>query len=228
MSKNIRNEYRKAVMRNFSTYTIERYVIIENENLSDKDKDLLVKKINEELWLAIQETNAVFGDRILPYVLVRRVIKDAKDASKLRIIINDLGDDRKYGSFKGTESVKISELSHLINFKTCSPQRRVIVSDVLIPGNARIIIDVEDQICAAVDIFLDIATFNSVSYLKNLSLQDKQKFSQKKLDFYKKNNLTGYYFIDPTTPPSYFSLSFSARISKSIIDYNKCSKAILF
>ena len=221
MSTNLKNEIRKAPMRNFTTYTIERYLIIENESLNEQQKDEFVKKINEELWYAIQETNAVFEDRILPYVLVRRAIKDKHDTSKLRIIINDLDDDTEFGDLKDITSIKISDLSHLINFKTLAPQRRVIVSDERIPGNARIIIDIEDQISAAVDIFLDIAVFNSIPTLSQLSLKEKQKFSQTKLDFYKNQNLNSYYFIDPVTPPSYFSLSFSARIDKKTIDYNK-------
>lgn len=221
MSTNLKNEKRKAPMRNFTNYIIERYMIIDNDNMNEQQKDEFVKKINEELWYAIQETNAVFKDRILPYVVVRRAIKDKNDASKLRIIINDIDDTTEFGTIKGTEDIDISDLSHLINFKTLAPARRVIVCDERISGNARMIIDIQDQISAAVDIFLDIAVFNSISFLEKLSISDRQKFSEKKLNFYINNNLGSYYFIDPDTPPTYFSLSFSARLNKETIDYDK-------
>lgn len=219
MSKKLRNELRKATMRNFSNNTIERYIIIDNDRLTETEKDEFVKKINEELWYAIQETNAVFSDRILPYVIVRRVIKDTDDATKLRIIINDPYNERPFGAY--TSSVEISNLSHLINFKTFSPGRRVVVCDELIPGDAKIIIDDDDQISAAVDIFLDVATFNSVNYLVALPLSEKQKFSSLKLEFYKRHKLESFYLIDPINSPSYHSLAFSARTNKRTIDYNK-------
>lgn len=85
---------------------------------------------------------------------MRRVYKIGNN--QIRIVINNLESKTAFNEL--TDNViDIDELSHLINFKTTSPQRKIMVSDDVIPGNARMIIDKEDQLSAAVDIFLDIS-----------------------------------------------------------------------
>lgn len=111
-------------------------------------------KINERLWCCIQEVNVRAKGIILSYVIVRRVYKIGNN--QIRIVINNLESKTAFNEL--TDNViDIDELSHLINFKTTSPQRKIMVSDDVIPGNARMIIDKEDQLSAAVDIFLDIS-----------------------------------------------------------------------
>lgn len=65
----LRNEYRPAFTRNFSKYTIDRYVIIDNDLMDDAAKDTFIKEVNERLWYAIQETNMLLDDRLLPFVV---------------------------------------------------------------------------------------------------------------------------------------------------------------
>ena len=50
------------------------------------------------------------------------------------------------------------------------------VCDDIIPGNAKMVIDKEDQLSAAVDIFLDIAMFNSYSFLNEMPHEEKVMF----------------------------------------------------
>lgn len=217
-NKKTRNIYRKATTKNFSTYDIVRYILIDDISSTDEEKDKFVKTINEHLWEAIQETNMYAKNRILPFVKVRRVVQDK---TKLRIIIND------FDSTKDTEDyeVEINDLTHLINFRTLSPQRRVMVSDSFIPGNARMIVDKRDQISAAVDIFLDVAMFNSFSFLSEMNITNKKLFSRSKLNYYNKmKNIIGdniYYYLDEKEPPSYFSFAFAAREDNQVIDYYK-------
>ncbi len=219
--RKMRNTFREATMRNFSNYTLERYILIDDTSSDDEEKDKFVKEINERLWMAIQETNAIVGGRVLPFVIVRRVVKDN---TKLRIIINDFDSAKTINDFEELKEIDIEDITHLINFKTLTPQRRVMVSDQAIPGNAKIIIDKKDQISAAVDIFLDIAMFNSVSYLATMPLKQKQEFSKLKLGFYNRikdqNDYSCYYLIDRKESPSYFSFAFAARIDHKKIDYD--------
>ena len=144
MGRKMRNIFRPATMRNFSNYILERYMLIDDTSSTEEDKDKFVKEINERLWFAIQETNAIVKGRILPFVVVRRVVKDN---TKLRIIVNDFDADKDITDYEEIKEVEISNLTHLINFKTLPPQRRVMVSDDIIPGNAKMIVDKKDQIC---------------------------------------------------------------------------------
>lgn len=222
MSNNkIRNIRREATMRNFSTYEFERYIFIDDSTTDEDEKNKFVKEINERLWLAIQETNSYAKGRLLPFLNVRRVVKDK---TKLRIIINDFDCKKGLSDYEEMREISIDDLTHLINFKTLSPQRRVMVSDSIIPGNSKIIIDKKDQISAAVDIFLDISMFNSISFLNNMDLQSKKRFSKQKLDFYNNTKSTDdnlYYFIDEKKPPAYFSFAFASRLDSKSIDYSK-------
>ena len=91
---------------------------------------------------------------VLPFVCVRKVVMYN---SKLRVIINDFNCSCHEEGLNETREIDPSEITHLINFKTLTPQRRVIVQDSLVPSDARMIIDEKDEIAAAIDIFLDIA-----------------------------------------------------------------------
>ena len=181
---------------------------------------MFVSKINEALWLAIQETNMHARNRILPFVIVRRVV-EVND--ELRIIINDIDSPRTFDNYENNnrERISIEQLSHLINFKTISPRRQIQVSDHLIPGNAKMIVSHSNQIAAAVDIYLDIAMFNSISFLKELDIEHKREFSELKYRFAKKHNLNSYYRCCEKSPPSYWSFAFSARNDTQNIDYYK-------
>lgn len=218
MGDKMRNTYRKATMRNFSKYTIERYIMIDDDTMTKGEQDEFVKEINEKLWYAIQETNAVAEEVLLPFVIVRRVIRDD---TKLRIIINDINSSKRMSDYEETQEVDINKITHLINFKMESPQRRVLVCDDLIPGNACMIIDKRDQIAAAVDIYLDIAMFNAISFLNSMELSAKKEFNLQKLAFYREQGLESYYEIDEDVAPAYFSFAFAARVNTENLDVYK-------
>lgn len=106
-----RNEQRKGFTRNFSRYTIDRYIIIDNDLMNDTEKDAFIKEVNERLWFAIQETNMLLEDRLLPFVVVRRV--DVVD-NKLRIIVNDYDSQRNLLNYDETENLDLTTVSHII------------------------------------------------------------------------------------------------------------------
>lgn len=217
MSRKSRNIIRDANMKNFSCYTIDRYIIIDDDR-NDDEKDKFVKAINERLWCCIQEVNIRAHGIILPYVIVRRVYKVGNN--QIRIVINNLESKKVFDDL--TDNViDINDLSHLINFKTTTPQRKIMVSDDAIPGNAKMIIDKEDQLSAAVDIFLDIAMFNSYSFFRNLKHKEKIEFSNVKYEYFKCIGEESYYLFSEANPPSYYSFAFSARIDGKNLDYLK-------
>lgn len=208
-----------VLMRKYSTYTIERYIIIEDNRLNEQEKDLFVKKINKALSLAIQETNAYVKGRTLPYVVVRRVVKDN---SKIRVIISDdnVDDHKPISEQAKTEDLDIENVSHIISFKRLEPRNIIRVGDELRPGTAEVWTNLTNQIAAAVDIFLDIAMFNSISYFRDkLTIAEKQDFNLIKLKFFRENDFNSYFIIDEAAPPSYISFSFAFRKSPKKIDY---------
>lgn len=209
----------RVLMRQYSNNIIERYILIDDQHMTDNEKDVFVSKINQELWLAIQETNAFVKGRVLPFVIVRRVIKDD---SKIRVIINDLSIDdfQPVSNYAETKEINIEDVSHIITFKSITPQNIIRVSDDLKPGTAEVWTDRNNQIAAAVDIFLDIAMFNSFSYFRDkLDLNNKKEFNQLKYEYFKKSNYESYYFIEEKSPPSYISFSFAFRTSVNELDY---------
>lgn len=221
MSTKRRNTFRPAFMKNFSKNEIERFMLIDDEYITYDDKKSFVKEINERLWVAIQEVNSLCKGRILPFVKVNLVERE-NEGQFVRVIVSDINSNKSFEDMVGNR-VNIDELSHLIVFKTLAPERIVMVSDEFVKGNAKMLIDKKDQIAAAVDIFLDIAMFNSFSFLRNLPNESKKSFSKQKYDFFKTNSESCYYrYIDSDgVPPAYYSFAFSARTDDKNIDFGK-------
>lgn len=212
--KKIRNTIRPAFMRNFTNNVMERYILIEIDDMNDNEKDLFVSKINERLWYNIQKVNEI-SEYNLPYVLVRRV-ENYDTSDKLRIIIKPTD----YNYNENVEPLLISgNESHIILMKQLSPQRIIQLGNMQGSGKAEILADETSKIAAAIDVFLDIAMFNSISYLKKMNDAERNKFNELKYNFYMKNNLNSYLYIDPKNPPSYMSFAFSQHNKIYDIDY---------
>lgn len=197
-------------MRNFTRNTLERYILLEIDDMNNIEKDKFVSKINEKLWYAIQKINEI-SEYNLPYVIVRRV-ENLND--KLRIIIKP--DDYDYNPeprfISGNES-------HVILMKQLSPQRIIQLGNMNGQGQAEILADENSEIVAAVDIFLDIAMFNSISYLEKLTDKQRNDFNQIKYEYFINEKLNSYFYINPNDPPSYISLAFSQHINHDKLDY---------
>lgn len=220
MKKKTRNELRKGYMKNYSTYILERYIIIDNDHLKDNEKDKIVNNINEELWYAIQETNMYANGRILPYVIVRRV---EKVNEKLRIIVSDTETQHKLEDCDDNigETIDIDQLSHLIIFKTIEPRKEIQVYNGLLQADAQMIVSPINQIAAAVDIFLDIAMYNSISFLRNKDLDFKKSFSKQKYDYARIKKWDSYFDINEANPPAYWSFAFSVRVDPKTIQFDR-------
>ncbi len=218
MSLKFRNKLRAGFTRNFSTYCIKRYIMIDDDKLTGQQKKKFVSKINEMLWKEIQEVNMIVPGRILPFVNVYLV---EKINNELRVIINDLESDTCYCDYEteSFEKIPIESLSHLINFRTVPPRRLIEVSDCRIPGSAKMIIGEEDQISAAVDIFIDIAMFHSFDPLNEFDLKQRKQFSINKYQFMKNNDFSSYYECNHRKPPVYWSLAFSVRDGHNSMDH---------
>lgn len=207
-----RNIIRPAFMRNFTNNVIERYICIEIDDMNDNEKNSFVSKINEKLWYHIQKVNEITNYN-LPYVLVRRVESPDHDG-KLRIIIqpDDFEHEINPRFISGKES-------HVILMKQLSPQRIIQLGNMEGIGKAEILADENSKIIAAIDIFLDIAMFNSISSLKELDETARTNFNQIKYEYFLDEKLESYFYINPNDPPSYISLAFSQHKDYDKYDY---------
>ncbi len=212
MSKKFRNIIRPAYMRNFTHNTIERYILMEIDDMNDVEKNQFVSKINEKLWKAIQEIN-LLTQYNLPYINVRRV-ENSGETDKLRIVIKP--DDYDYQSEPKFVSGKES---HIILMKQLSPQRIIQLGNMNGNGQAEILADENSEIVAAVDIFLDIAMFNAFSYLKKFENKERNNFNIIKYNYFIEEKLESYFYINPNNPPSYISLAFSQHLDHDKLDY---------
>ena len=209
-----------TLLKEYSNNIIERYIYIDDSKMKDVDKDAFVTNLNRELAIAIQETNAYVKGRTLPYIVVRRIIKDQ---ARIRVIISEdnIEDYTPISEFAKIKDLDIENVSHIVSFKRLDPQNIIRVGDELRPGMAEVWTNTVNQIAAAVDIFLDIAMFNSISYFRDeLSIEEKQSFNLIKLNHFNESKLNSYFIIDENAPPSYISFAFAYRTTPHRLDYS--------
>ncbi len=208
-------------LRTFSNRVESRYITLSDKMLlNESQKENLVnvvKRINKNLDLIIQDLLIRIPNRQIPFVKV--IASEKVSNNKLRLLFADKNEDidetlPKY--------INIDNLTHLIKFRITPGSRQIILSQEASKINAEMLIDEEYIVCAATDIFLDIAMFNSYSFLRDLDDDDKKAFSSLKYKFYKESGCNCYYHYKPflEKEPLYFSFAFAARKSKTEIDLN--------
>ena len=196
----------RALLEQYSNNSIIRYVIVDNPKMSDEEKNTFITRINRRLNYMIQTINIEVTGRTLPFIKIRRVVIENND--KLRIIINEMESSK---TLKDYEVLEPEKISHLINFRRNTSQRIIKVCDSFIPGDAKMLIDVESQCAAAVDIFLDIAMFHSYSFLDQMALESKKEFNEAKFKHFIDKNYNCFYDIEKDNLPAFLSFAFAAR-----------------
>lgn len=219
MSTNDKNHIRNGYTKNFTKYRLDRYMVIDDEIESQDIRNKTIKKINEELWYLIQTINFRVKGRILPFVVIHGLVKEE---AKVRILVNDYTSKYKINQYRELTNINMADTSHFVNFRMANGQRKIEICDGLIPGDAKLLIDNNILVRAAVDIFLDVAMFNSFSFLRNNTIQERKKFNQLKKHFYEKYSTTiqpvAYDVVSPY--PDYFSLAFCCRDVKGQFNYD--------
>lgn len=198
-------------LSNFSKFIEKRYILVLGEWKQEKAKyEQIQNKINNQLALIIQELSLKLTDRQIPFAKVEFVERVTND--KLRVMVFD-----KTNEDIEPQYINDYQESHLISIRITSGHRNVVADHKRSYANAEMIIDEEYIVCAIIDIMLDIAMFNSYSFLKGLSEVQKHEFSELKYRNYKENNYDCFFHYREilNTSPKYFSFAFSARKSKT-------------
>lgn len=209
-------------LRTFSKRVETRYISLSTKmewNPDIKNYFLkITKRINENLDIIIQSLIMKIPDRQIPFVKI--VLGEEVSNNKLRLLVADCKDsiDEPLPQF-----INIDDLSHLIKLRITPGQKQIILGQIKSLLNAEMLIDEEYIVCAATDIFLDIAMFNSYSFLRQLSDKEKKTFSSSKYKYFVENECKCYYHYKEflVSEPLYFSLAFAARKSKTEIDLDE-------
>lgn len=216
MSTNQKNRSRPEFMRNFTTKVKKRMILISNTSYCG-NIDKQISYINQEVNKLVQELNLKIVDRQLPYISLRAKYDNRLD-SKSRMFVHDYDTSNAIEKDFISEIKKHNDISHVLEFLIAPGFKEVKISELLC--DAELVIDNDFLKCAAIDILLDIIMFNSYSFLKELNIKEKRKFSYKKFEFFKTKKLNCFYNCEENDS-LYYSLAFSARIDKSNLDINR-------
>lgn len=235
MSARNRKNREKPVLRNLirSQYIDQRNLLITERNLlitELKFDQNMLREMVDEINENIQVLNRIIPNRNVPYM---RIVStdDANNLDKTR-------------AFLRSESVDHQSLENIKNQMTISEQNTFLVElcvnsngyveigyssddDLDCAGISNFLLVDRDYLdCALIDIFLDSALFNSYSFLKSLSYQEKRKFNKIKVDFlsnhfgdFTKLDSPFYEFND--VQYQYLSIAFFARSSEDKVDFDE-------
>lgn len=212
MSTSRKNVIKKAPLSNF-THNIEyRKIIVASNTYNDMCNKIstIMKDVNS----TIQQLSLIIYDRQIPFINgVATIFDPSKNIDDARIVL--LGHaERTMTTY--TKAKDRPDISHLIEFQLSAFYNQVTFSNSVF--DAKLVIDDQYLPTATLDLFLDLAMFNSYSFLKNMSIDEKRQFSKQKFDYFKKCNLNCYYTYDETDDLLYYSLAFSARKNAKEID----------
>lgn len=210
MSTNRKNVIRKAPLANFTRNIKYRNIVIDRmvyTQFSEK-----ITSIMDEVNKTIQDVALNIRDRHIPFVVCSPITHDATKICDSRIIL--LPAERNYET--GFVPKDRRNISHWVEFQLSAIYNQITFSNSCC--DAKLVIDEEFLIPAATDLFLDLAMFNSYSFLQNMSVDEKRIFSKQKFDYFKAKNLPCYYVYDNSDTLLYYSLAFSARRTAKRID----------
>lgn len=218
MSSNRKNKIRPDFLKNFTNYIEDRCVVIENATVIKTDLQKSINNINETVNTIIQELNIKIPDRQLPYItLTVRYSPELDKRARFFVHGDDTTDLFEKTVMNNVKSIGI-DISHMVDVLVAAGYKDVVISSV--GCDAEIVVAHKFFECAIVDVLLDIVMFNSYSFMRNLSLEEKHDFSFKKYQYYKDNSLSCFYNCK-TSKNLYYSFAFSARKNETEFDTYK-------
>ena len=216
MSTNAKNKVRPEFLKNFTTKIKESVILINKSPYYSNVTDHIFK-INRDANKLIQELNLKIEDRQLPYINLRPRCSIDLD-SRSRVFVRDFDTSNRIEKKIVSEIEKHDDISHFLDLLIAPGYKEIKISNL--SCDAKLIIDAAYFECAIIDILLDIIMFNSYSFLKNMDINEKKKFSHKKFNYFQKHKLECFY--DCVYDESlYYSLAFSARSDMYTFDIEK-------
>ena len=216
MSKNSKNIIRPEYLKNFiQKNNIELRIII----TSKADSELrwinppMIKDLNQKLNVILQELNLKTPDRQIPYMTLHLVPGDQVSAES-RIIIRNYETSPVFEKDIKVQMASSACLTHLVDILVAPGYRTIHKSDIT--GMGLTVCSAVTE-AAIIDIALDIAMFNSYSFLRNLDTAQKREASKQKYAFYKSGGDLPFYECGKEDL-EYFSLAFLSRHAPEVFD----------
>lgn len=189
-------------MTTFTKNILKRCIYVENCNIAEFSAK--TREIAEVTNKIIQDISLIAKGRQLPFLSLNvRGSNELPDST--RVFLKGL----EVGYLEVDKDVRQEGQSHLIEFQLSAEYKQITFSNV--SCDAKLVLDEKFLYTASVDLFLDCSMFNSYSFLRNMTLEEKKRFSKEKTLFFKEKKLPCYYAYDEDDELMYYSLAFSAH-----------------
>lgn len=209
---NCQKHEKNAPLVSSTKNVLQRCIYVENYNLAEFCQK--TKEIAGRTNVIIQKLMLRSNGRQLPFVSLH-ACKGSNECGSTRVILKGLEDD----CFKKYHGAAEDEQSYLIEFQISAEYKKITFSNI--SCDAKLVLDEKYLDTASVDLFLDSCMFYSFSFLRNMSLVDKKRFSKEKYEYFKKNGLPCYYQYDEEDKLTYYSLAFSAHKDNGDLDLER-------
>lgn len=205
MSNNRKNRKEPAYLRNFTTDVIYRKIWLEDSYAKEHGNTIEgLRALTETLNKYIQDLNLDIC-RNIPYVSLEP-ITEVDDSVRMFIRQQAQFDEPGFLMQIGDRYIGLTHFIDLFVsegiFELDQPSINVF--------DAEIIFNSEYTRMIIIDIFLDVAMFNSYSFLRNEATEEKQNFSKKKYEYFKNHNLATC-FDEISEDLDYYSFAFSCH-----------------
>lgn len=216
MSKNAKNFIRPEYLKNFTKNIEQRIIITAKADKKLRMLDEMMVDINHDLNIIIQNINLKVRDRQIPYITLSVRHESTVDPSS-RFVIRNFETSPVFEQTIKSQLKSSVSLSHMIDILVALGYLTIGQGEI---SDIELIISPEYVHSAIIDIALDIAMFNSYSFLKDMELDKKREASKLKYIFYKDRGDVSIYECKKEDLP-YFSLAFLARNSEDEFDVDR-------
>lgn len=206
-------KYQENYLKEYSEDTLTRCILWNKEKseLGQKFYDS-ISELQDTLNLIIQELN-IKVDRNIPYLTVN-CLNYITDGT--RIFVRDkveFNDENILLTVDGMMD-HFANITH--NVDCFQAAGRALIEktsnyNVTKHFEATILFDEKIRELTIIDILLDIAYFNSYSFLRNMSISEKRAFSKQKFDFFKNEGLPTVFDELCSDDLDYYSLAFTCH-----------------
>jgi len=216
-----KSKQQRAFLKNFTTNVEHRNIAIENSEQFEKYQEI-ASRVSDTTNQLIQKLNAKIQDRQLPYITLTVVKGEKVNAKSRAFLLKDeailVNNADGINTHVCNDNVKLP-YSHFVGILIAQGYMDIVDSPWGSEIPTEIIINKDLLECILIDMLLDIAMFNSYSFLKENSLEDRQKFSYSKCRYYNENKNEFPCFYDYKGKKDlYYSFAFSARRTENSLD----------
>lgn len=207
-------KYQKDYLKEYSEDTLTR-CILWNKEKSELGQEFYesIFEIQKNLNILIQELNIKIN-RNIPYMIVNCL---EYVTERTRIFVRDKEEFDNENILLGVDGMMDNFTNITHNVDCFQAAGRTLIEKANIFHNTKhfdvtIMFDKMIRELTIIDILLDIAYFNSYSFLRDMSLSEKRAFSKQKSEFFKNESLPTVFDEPCSDDLDYYSFAFSCHM----------------